>query len=99
MNFRNTLLPVLIGTLCGCVQVQNKTVDLRALQSDVVVIGNLGVPVGNVVEVECTIIDGDSLRLKNLQGTYLLKVSKVNNLPLMAHPEGRTYFSSSLLTA
>jgi hypothetical protein len=54
-----------------------KSVDYRAFDEGTVVIGQLGVPLGTVVQIDATVVAGSSLRFKIFDGKYLLKVSKV----------------------
>ena len=56
-----------------------KPVDYSALGSNVVIIGQLGVPLGTVVQVDATIVAGRTLEPKALMGEYLLKVTKVGS--------------------
>jgi len=52
-------------------------VDYRSLNRDVKILGQLGVPLGKIVEIDATIVAGRSLHNKGDAGSYLLKVSKV----------------------
>src|SRR2546422_10819540 len=66
-----------------------KPVDHSALGKDVAIIGQLGVPLGTVVQIDATIVAGRSLGWKDLASEYLLKVGKVgasavSNLPTFA---------------
>jgi hypothetical protein len=49
-------------------------------------IGELGVPVGTVVEIRATVIDGHDLGTKAADGKYLLKVTEVGGRPLTPSP-------------
>lgn len=46
------------------------------------VIGRLGVPLGVAVEIDATIVSGDTLRMKVHSGRYLLKVETVQSKPV-----------------
>lgn len=57
------------------------SITLEQLQR-AAVIGSLGHPLGKVVEIEATIIDGDETFQKQYSGRYLLRVEKVGGKPL-----------------
>jgi hypothetical protein len=63
-----------------------KPMDHRALGKDVAIVGQLGVPLGTVVEIDATIIAGSSLGRKGLDSEYLLKVSKVGSKSVAQPP-------------
>ena len=46
------------------------------------VIGQLGVPMGTVVEIEATVMAGHQTRLKALESAYLLCITHINGQPL-----------------
>lgn len=48
------------------------------------VIGELGIPLGQIAQIEATIISGDSSQMKAYQGRYLLKVTTVDGKTLGA---------------
>ena len=50
------------------------------------VIGQLGVPLGTVVEIKATVVAGDDLRKKLYQGAYLLRVTEVDGRGLESLP-------------
>lgn len=50
------------------------------------VIGQLGLPLGTVCEVEATIINGDDLRTKAQAGRYLLRIETVRGISLEEKP-------------
>lgn len=50
------------------------------------VIGDLGVPLGKVVEIEATIIGGNQFNTKGTHDRFLLQVNKVNGDELKANP-------------
>lgn len=54
--------------------------------ANIPVIGSIGQPLGKVVEIEVTIIDGDELRSKEYQGRYLLRVDRVTGKKLANPP-------------
>jgi len=56
-----------------------KPLDHSALGKDVAIIGQSGVPLGTVVQIDATIVAGRSLGWKDLASEYLLKVSKVGS--------------------
>jgi hypothetical protein len=56
-----------------------KAVDYRELGKDVAIIGQLGVPLGTVVQIDATVVAGRSLGSKDLASEYLLKVLKVGS--------------------
>ena len=58
--------------LCG-----ETVVDYRSLNRDVKILGQLGVPLGQIVEIYAAIVAGRTLHNKEDEGSYLLKVSKV----------------------
>ena len=55
------------------------------------VIGQLGVPLGTVVEIKATVVAGDDLRRKQYQGAYLLRVTDVDGR-LLESPPVMTFF-------
>jgi hypothetical protein len=57
------------------------TIHASQLKPDQV-IGRLGHPLGTILTIDGTILDGDSLRLKLYSGTTLLNVSRVNGQTL-----------------
>jgi hypothetical protein len=64
-----TLVPTLMRS--------EEKIDYQRLNTDVVILGRLGVPLGKVVEIEASVIDGSSLGTKSTDGRYLLGVTKV----------------------
>ncbi len=50
------------------------------------VIGQLGVPLGTVVEIKATVVAGDELRRKQYQSAYLLRVTEVDGRALESPP-------------
>ena len=46
------------------------------------VVGELGVPLGTVVEVDAVVVSGRELRTKSSRGSYLLKITRVNQMSL-----------------
>lgn len=54
-----------------------KPVDYRTLGSDVVILGQLGVPLGTVTQIDATIVAGRTISSKDFMAEYLLKVTKV----------------------
>ena len=66
------------GFSSACLFAQ-KPVDHSALGKDVAIIGQLGVPLGTVVQIDSTIVAGRSLGWKDLASEYLLKVIKVGS--------------------
>ncbi|MBC8115525.1 MAG: hypothetical protein H7062_14160 [Candidatus Saccharimonas sp.] len=74
---------MLIGTL-GHTQEKaavKKTITAAELAA-MDVIGDLGVPLGEVVEVQAVIVSGSETRAKVLQGRYLLRIESVNGTTL-----------------
>jgi hypothetical protein len=63
-----------------------KTVDMATISvadlNSRPVVGELGVPLGTVVEVEATVVAGRELRVKGLSSLYLLEVTHVNGRSL-----------------
>jgi hypothetical protein len=84
---RGTIFVILAATALSPVRVlAQKAVDYRALGKDVAIIGQLGVPLGTIVQIDATVVAGRSLGWKDLASEYLLKVSRVgsgsiSNLP------------------
>ena len=64
---------------------QNK-VDYRDLGKDTVIVGQLGIPLGTVAQVDVTIIAGRALGTKADSSAYLLKVTKVGSNPVAKPP-------------
>jgi len=58
-------------------------VDCHKLGKEVVIIGQLGVPLGTVVKIDATVVAGRFIQSKEFMGEYLLKVTKVasNSVP------------------
>jgi len=54
-------------------------IESKKLGKDFVIIGELGVPLGTIVEINATIVAGRSVGPKDLYSEYLLKVNKVGN--------------------
>ncbi|MEY3395329.1 MAG: hypothetical protein RL346_1565 [Verrucomicrobiota bacterium] len=80
------LIAAVIGAMCFTV-FRNKSGSIQI--SDLYqfpVIGELGVPLGEVAAVQATIVDGDTLRTKEDSGTYRLKITKVNGVELDSQP-------------
>lgn len=50
------------------------------------VIGKVGIPLGKVATVLATVVDGDSLRTKSHEGSYLLRIVEVNGTKLDSKP-------------
>lgn len=50
------------------------------------VIGQLGIPLGQVAQIKAVVVDGDSLHTKDGMGTYLLKITEVNGTKLDSEP-------------
>ncbi|HYG78148.1 MAG TPA: hypothetical protein VEK08_24295 [Planctomycetota bacterium] len=50
------------------------------------VIGKLGLPLGHTADIEAEIVSGESMKMKEYWGRYLLKVSSVNGVPLRTQP-------------
>ncbi len=63
----------------------DQTISITKLR-EAKVIGDLGVPLGTYVEIEAIIISGAELRTKEHDGSYLLKVTKVEGKPLKMPP-------------
>lgn len=74
---------LLIGTLG---HTQEKTAVKKSITvSELVemdVIGTLGVPLGEVVEVQAVIVSGSETRAKALDGRYLLRIESINGTAL-----------------
>ena len=66
-----------------------KLVDYRSLGRDVVIVGQLGVPLGTVVQVDATIVAGRTLASKDLMAEYLLKVTQVGSSSVSNAPNCR----------
>jgi len=54
-------------------------VDCHKLGKEVVIIGQLGVPLGTIVEIEATVVAGRFIQSKEFMGVYLLRVTKVGS--------------------
>jgi hypothetical protein len=50
--------------------------------TDAPVIGSLGLPLGTVTEIECSVFNGQETRMKEFSSSYLLRVKTVNGHPL-----------------
>ena len=77
---RHFLTSFLVLTwLWGNSQNQPAPVDSQDDTSNATVIARLNVPFGTIVKLEVEIYDGDSLKMKEYQETYLLKINSVND--------------------
>jgi len=63
------------------VQEDRKSISVNEL-NDLKIIGKLGIPLGQAVEMEAVIISGMSTNRKQNEGIYLLKVKSVAGKPL-----------------
>ncbi|MCX7010589.1 MAG: hypothetical protein NTY53_25650, partial [Kiritimatiellaeota bacterium] len=79
------LLAGMALSLCGCCRTPVR-VNVEDFQSRVAVIGRLGVPIGQAVEIEAVVIAGRELGEKAYQSDYLLKVTQVAGRPLTNPP-------------
>ena len=70
------VLTLLILSACESTSTHPISVDELSKRE---VIGKLGVPLGTAVEVEATVVDGSTLRMKAYDGLYLLKVTRVES--------------------
>ena len=70
---------VALSTFAPVRLLAQKPVDHRALGRDVLIIGQLGVPLGTVVQVDATIVAGRTLGSKEFMAEYLLKVTKIGS--------------------
>jgi len=64
---------------------KEKNITLKDLNNKNV-IGELGLPLGTIAVVRATIYDGDLLRRKRYSGSYLLKVTHVNDEIITSKP-------------
>lgn len=62
-----------------------KSISAESLNT-ILVIGKLGIPLGEVATVRATVLDGDSLQTKAEQGTYPLRITEVNGVKLKPGP-------------
>ena len=62
-----------------------KSIPVESLDT-IPVIGMIGVPLGKVVAVRATVVDGESLRMKATQGAYLMKITEVDGKKLNSEP-------------
>jgi hypothetical protein len=74
-------LIVSLGLLCSYVALARddqkpQPISIEELNTRPV-IGELGVPLGTVVEVDAVVVSGDEIRSKASSGTYLLKITHV----------------------
>lgn len=75
------LILLLIAAPPAFAQEKHSPITLAELDERQIV-GGLGITLGTVCEIEVTIIDGDALRVKELSGSFLMKVQSVNGVPL-----------------
>ncbi len=76
-------------------RLEPNTVDYRTLNGDTVIVGQLGVPLGTVVQVDATVVLGRSPKSnKDVHSEYLLKVSKVASSVLSDPPKCRFWSHS-----
>ena len=74
----NIFILFVIGIFLPSPLFAQKSVDYRELGTNVAIIGQLGVPLGTIIQVDVVVVAGRSLRRsKDLDGEYLLKVTKV----------------------
>lgn len=80
------IISVLFVAVAGCTQAHNQadptTQGSLPAVSKRPMIGELGVPLGTVVEIHATIVAGSETRMKQYQSSYLLRVSEVDGRPL-----------------
>jgi len=70
-------------------QLAQTRVESSRLGKDFVIIGELGVPLGTVTEIDASIVSGRSLGSKGLTSDYLLKVTKVGTNSIAKSPTCR----------
>lgn len=75
-RLRSFLFIVLLSGAAGC-GAQEQVIRVKDLQGRDRVMGRLGKPLGTVVEIVGTVIDGQSLRDKVHQSSFLLRVEEV----------------------
>lgn len=75
------------------------SVRAEELGGTIQVIGKLQQPIGTVVQIEATIVDGETLRMKQYEGAYLLRVESVAGKRLAGSPVLRFEPSGSGLAA
>ena len=86
MPLRICVISALVVLVVGCAGRDNPVAP-SAQQSSIaeskpLLIGDLGVPLGTVVEIRATIVAGSETRMKQYQSAYLLRVSEVGGRPL-----------------
>jgi hypothetical protein len=87
MKIIASILAALVSFVCSPQRLLAQTqVDIHKLGKDFVIIGDLGVPLGTVVEINATIVAGSSLGWKDVSLDYLLKVIKVGSNSLANSP-------------
>jgi hypothetical protein len=87
LTMRNlSVLLLLTESISGLSLTAREQIYYRSLNTDVDIVGALGVPIGTVTEIEATIVAGRTLGTKFYQGSYLLKVAKVGSDPLTDQP-------------
>jgi hypothetical protein len=74
--------------ITGCYHKEEQSNDCISLKDlhTKRVIGELGVPLGEIVAISATVVDGDSMNMKEYQGVFLLRIKSVNGKPLAAEP-------------
>jgi hypothetical protein len=50
------------------------------------IIGELGIPLGEVAAIRATVVDGNSTQMKEHQGEFLLRITSVNGTDLKTEP-------------
>lgn len=71
-----------MGLLCGYVALAREEQKPQPISIEELnarpVIGELGIPLGTVAEVDAIVVSGDEIRSKASSGTYLLKITHVD---------------------
>lgn len=75
-------------------QLAQTPVESKKLGKDFVIIGELGVPLGTVVEINATIVAGRTLGWKDIEIDYLLKVTRVGTNSISKPPTCEFYTHS-----
>lgn len=82
-------LCVSMGLLCGYVALARDEQNPQPISIEELnarpIIGELGVPLGTVAEVDAVVVSGDEIRSKASSGTYLLKITHVDGNKLNEH--------------
>ncbi len=85
------ILLALVLALVGCRRVSDSPLERAESPSlpsvtNQPVVGELGIPLGTVAEIHASMVSGSETRMKANEGSYLLRVMKVNGRPLTPPP-------------